>query len=66
MPAKEGLPGTDVAVGGVDSLDLGLEGVLEEGIQVAEVPGASPVIHEGVEDVGSIEGRGEYNIFPKL
>ena len=49
MPAEEGLPAADVAVGSVDAFDLVGKGVMKEGIEVIEVPAFGGGVHEGVE-----------------
>lgn len=40
MPAEEGLPGANVAVGGGYPPDADVDGVGEEGVEVVEVPAA--------------------------
>lgn len=66
VPAEEGLPGPDVAVGSVDPADSGFHGVTKQGVEVSEVPTGGLVVHEGVEEVGSVEGRGEDDVLPEL
>lgn len=66
MPAKKGLPRSDVAVGGGDALHVDVDRVVENGVQLVEVPGACSLVHERVEQVSPIERRREDNIFPKL
>ena len=66
MPAEEGLPRSDVAVGSGHALDVDVDCVLEQRIQAVEVPGACGFVHEGGEQVSPVKRRGEDNIFPKL
>ena len=38
MPAKESLPGANVAVGSSDTPHVAVDGVFEDGVEVAQVP----------------------------
>lgn len=66
MPAEEGLPGSHVAVGSGDAPDVAVDGVLEDRIESAQIPGSGLLVHEGIEQVSAVEGRREDDIFPKL
>lgn len=66
VPAEEGLPRADVAVGVGDASDLAVDGVLEDGVQRAEIPGSGLLIHEGAEQVCAVKGRREDDILPEL
>lgn len=46
MPAEEGLPAANVAVGSVDALDLVAQGFSQKGIQIVEVPALARRVHE--------------------
>jgi hypothetical protein len=49
VPAEEGLPGTHVAIGGGNATHVAVDGVLEDRIESAEVPGACLLVHECAE-----------------
>lgn len=66
VPAEEGLPRAHVAVGVGDASDLAVDGVLEDGVQGAEIPGSGPLIHEGAEQVCAVKRRREDDILPEL
>lgn len=66
MPAKESFPATDVAIWCIDAFDLVREGVSENWIESVEVPAFGRFIHEGIEEICSIERGGESHVFPKL
>ena len=66
MPAKEGLPGANVAVGSSHTPYVAVDGVFEDGVEVTEVPGARLLVHEGAQQVSAVQRRREDNILPKL
>lgn len=65
MPAEKGFPGANVAIGGINSFDFCLHWMSQEWIKVSQIPLRGFIIHKGIQEVSSIERRGENNIFPK-
>ena len=66
MPAEKGFPGADVTIRRSDSSHLDVDGVVQQGVQFVEVPGSGSVVHQSVEQVGSVYGRRKDDVFPKL
>lgn len=66
VPAEQRLPGTHVAVRSGHPAHVAVDGVAQHGVQSAEVPGTSPLVHQRIEEVGAVEGGRKNNIFPKL
>lgn len=66
VPAEHRFPGANVAIRRCDTPHLDVYGLTEQRVQRVEVPAAGPLVHQSVEEVCSVDGRGEDNIFPKL
>lgn len=66
VPAEEGFPAAQVAVGSVNAFHFVGKRVLEDGIESVEVPALAGWVHERVEEISAVEGGREGDIFPKL
>lgn len=66
MPAKQGLPSPDVAVRAVDASDSVLKSVLQDGVELVEVPAAGSLIHQGSNQIGAVDGWRIRHCLPKL
>jgi len=66
MPTEHGLPWADIAVRGGNTSYLDINSMVKKGVKWVQVPFFRPLIHKCVQQVGSIDGRREDNIFPKL
>jgi len=66
MPAEESFPATNITVGCVDSLDFVAKRLAQKRVKIVEVPAFWGGVHEGVEEVSSVERCWKGDIFPKL
>jgi hypothetical protein len=66
MPAEKRFPAAYVAIRGIYAFDFVSHGIVENRIQIVEVPSFATLVHEAVEKVCSVEGRRKSHVFPKL
>lgn len=66
VPAKQSLPWPHVAVRCGYSFQVDANRFAENGVEMGQIPGVWALIHEGVQNVCSVEGRGEDNVLPEL
>jgi hypothetical protein len=66
VPAEESFPGPDIAVGIGDTHHIRLYRVLQKGVETGEIPRARLFIHQGAEEVSSVERGRKDDVFPEL
>jgi len=55
VPAEEGFPAADVAVGRVNAFDFGRECVREDGVEAVKVPALAGGIHQGAQQISTVQ-----------
>lgn len=66
MPAEKCFPWANIAIGSGHASHIGVNWEIKDRFEAIQIPRASSLIHESIQQVSSIERRRENNVFPEL